>query len=700
MPEIKWNVSLILLRLLTINAHWYRFLLARLQIDSLVHQTSARNVYKALNHLPSKLNDTYHDALQRIKGQPPEHSTLAEQIISWTFYARRPLKLAQLREALAVERGDTALHRSGFHEPSLLLEVCCGLVTAESEDGTIGLVHYSLQQFLTTFWRTRCPDAELRIASTCLEYLCFEVFLNPLENSEQLQERYEKYKFLDYASGHWAEHVGNGFEKDLEIPVLRFLKNDKLLHSVACVNRLYSGDVFEKLSNRTSPLHFTSFWGLTHITSILIRHGADVEARNYAEQTPLALATKNGHYEAALLLLNSGADVDSTTPEFFTPLSIAISSKSVWSSSRSRRCIAKLLLERGADVNMHYGTEGDSPIRTATHKGDYDMVKLLLEYNADLNPSGKNGHTPLLLAVDREDRYMLKLLLLYGADPNGASGGGSVLMNRVGLHKEFQDEEVLTTEPDIDINKLQTYTRADSELVSPLLGTSPLHHAIDLFWEEGIDILIEAGADPRCVDVYGQSCLDLAWPFENLFSRLRQDRAIYSPTSTSSQYHQLTASVRSLIFVIVQSIECHDESNVSTSYSRLGRCLLQLRDLEEARTVFEYRTRETHLGLTHSAQCDSCKESYISGSRFVCWACRNIDLCSDCMAKYPTETPNPRCSDHDFLEVPGPYWNDLKEQNSKHPKRPFVNMRGETLGEWLKRLGCKYSSPEAKHLGE
>ncbi len=625
---------------------------------------------------------------------------LAEQIISWIFYARRPLKLAELREALAVEPDDTALNRSGFHEPSLLLEVCCGLVTAESEDGTIGLVHYSLQQFLITFWRKQCPDAELRIASTCLTYLCFEVFLNPLESGEQLQERLEEYKFLGYTSGHWAEHVSNDFEKDLEIPVLHLLKNDKLLHSVACVNRLCSGDVFEKLSNRTSPLHFTSFWGLTHITSILIHQGADVEAKGYAEQTPLALATKNGHYEVALLLLHSGADVDCTTSELYTPLTIAISSESVWSSSWSRRRIAKLLLGRGADVNMHYGISSKCPIRTATLKGDHDMVNLLLEYNVDLNLSGKNGHTPLLIAVHREDQYMLKLLLSHGADPNGTSGGGFMPINRVGLHKEFQVEELSTPQPDINTNKPQAYTHADSELVSPLLGISPLHHAIDIFWEEGIDILIEAGADPRCVDVYGQSCLDLAWPFENLFSRLRQDRALYFPTSTSSQHYRLTASVRSFISVIVQSIEYYEESNLSLFYYRLGKCLLHLRDPEEARTVFEYIIIETPLGLTHFAQCHNCKESYISGSRFVCWACRTVDLCSNCMAKYPTEAPNPRCRDHEFLEVPGPYRNDLKEQNSKHPKKPWVNMRGETLGEWLKRLECKYSSPEAKNIGE
>lgn len=97
-----------------IKPRQFRFLLARLQIDSLVHQTSARNIYKALNHLPEKLNETFHDGLERTRSQPPEHSTLAEQVISWIFCAKRPLRMPELREALAVEPGDTELEPFGF----------------------------------------------------------------------------------------------------------------------------------------------------------------------------------------------------------------------------------------------------------------------------------------------------------------------------------------------------------------------------------------------------------------------------------------------------------------------------------------------------------------------------------------------------------------------------------------------------------
>ena len=148
-----------------IKAHKFRFLLARVQIDLLVHQTKARNIYKALDYLPEKLNETFHDVLERIRSQPPGYSTLAEQVISWIFYANRPLGMPELREALAVEPGDMELDRSGFYEPSLLLlllNICCGLATAEKGDGVIRLVHYTFQQVLLAFWKERCPDAEIK----------------------------------------------------------------------------------------------------------------------------------------------------------------------------------------------------------------------------------------------------------------------------------------------------------------------------------------------------------------------------------------------------------------------------------------------------------------------------------------------------------------------------------------------------------
>lgn len=81
---------------------------------------------------------------------------------------------------------------------------------------------------------------------------------------------------------------------------------------------------------------------------ILVRKGVDLEAKVYAEYTPLEIAAKNGRLEAALLLLHSGADVECTMSNSFTPLSTAISSGSVRNPPWFRDSMVRLLLEHGA----------------------------------------------------------------------------------------------------------------------------------------------------------------------------------------------------------------------------------------------------------------------------------------------------------------------------------------------------------------
>lgn len=123
MKEGQWNV-----------------LLALLQLDMLVNQTSARKINKALETLPQKLNKTFGNAIERATSQLAENSILAKCVISWIFFAKRLLQTSELREALAVESGDTCLDLSGLHEVELLLGIYCGLVSIDEQDGTIRLV--------------------------------------------------------------------------------------------------------------------------------------------------------------------------------------------------------------------------------------------------------------------------------------------------------------------------------------------------------------------------------------------------------------------------------------------------------------------------------------------------------------------------------------------------------------------------------
>jgi ankyrin repeat protein len=59
-------------------------------------------------------------------------------------------------------------------------------------------------------------------------------------------------------------------------------------------------------SNAT-PLHYAASWGRNQAMEILLKHGADISAKNKSGQTPLAAAVASEQKEAATILKEHGA---------------------------------------------------------------------------------------------------------------------------------------------------------------------------------------------------------------------------------------------------------------------------------------------------------------------------------------------------------------------------------------------------------
>ncbi|MGD9347273.1 MAG: ankyrin repeat domain-containing protein [Candidatus Aminicenantes bacterium] len=75
-----------------------------------------------------------------------------------------------------------------------------------------------------------------------------------------------------------------------------------------------------------TPLHAAVGKGNIEMVEVLIRNGAELEARlSQNQNTPLHLAIRNNQIAAAELLINEGADVNAMTRYGETPLDIGIS---------------------------------------------------------------------------------------------------------------------------------------------------------------------------------------------------------------------------------------------------------------------------------------------------------------------------------------------------------------------------------------
>ena len=120
-----------------------------------------------------------------------------------------------------------------------------------------------------------------------------------------------------------------------------------------------------------------------------------------------ALHLNFGNIPVAKLLIERGADVNLNSKNHFnaTPLQGAAAS--------NRIEVAKLYLAHGANVNCR-SDAGGSPLHEAAGNGFVDFAKMLIENGANVNQRDDNGKTPLTVAIETKQAATAALLREHG----------------------------------------------------------------------------------------------------------------------------------------------------------------------------------------------------------------------------------------------------------------------------------------------
>ncbi|XP_027047638.1 ankyrin repeat domain-containing protein 17-like isoform X3 [Pocillopora damicornis] len=176
-----------------------------------------------------------------------------------------------------------------------------------------------------------------------------------------------------------------------------------------------TSDVEHRTKDGCTALMFAALAGHVKVAAMLLDHGAKINVESDSNKdSPLTFACWKGHCDVVELLLERNANIEHRTKEGFTPLMFA--------ALGGHTDVARKLLERKAKVNVPSGSNNDIPLTSACWKGHHDVVKLLLEFNSNIEHRTKDGCTPLMLAA-REGHYSVaKLILDSNAEVNVPSG--------------------------------------------------------------------------------------------------------------------------------------------------------------------------------------------------------------------------------------------------------------------------------------
>lgn len=174
---------------------------------------------------------------------------------------------------------------------------------------------------------------------------------------------------------------------------------DSLLRSDSSIVRIFNED-------KRTLLHLAVSEGHKDLVRYLVEQGADINAKDRWEVTPLQEAMESRRYEIFDYLLSKGgktymSDIDKST-------------KLIGAVRDGDTELVKALVNLGADVNL-----GDYDSRTALHiacdRGFEDIAEFLIENGAKVNILDNFGRNPVQDAIQNKHDNLVEYLFTKGA---------------------------------------------------------------------------------------------------------------------------------------------------------------------------------------------------------------------------------------------------------------------------------------------
>jgi len=381
------------------------------------------SIRKALNEIPTTLDDTYERALQGIPKEKRQH---AHRLFHCLVGAIRPLGAEELAEIFAIDFDTDAISNlmedwRPENAEEAVLSTCSTLISVIEDKGTriVQFSHFSVKEYLTSD-RLRSSEVgnichyyvPLDSSHTTLVRACLATLLQLDEDVDR--NRLEPFPLALYAAQNWVKHAKYEDVSSRVQDAMELFFNPRKPYLAAWLRVDWDPELENIYVPCPSPpskaaLYFAALCGFSGVANYLITH-SEVDLAEFRQSgDPLHVASSRGHIGVVYLLLQHNMNVNAkcTTFSDWTPLHVA--------SANGYAKVAQLLLEHGANVNA-LSTSNSTPLMFASLDGHLEVVRLLLSNGADVHIRDKYGVTALYFATDHRHVETAQLLLEHGAE--------------------------------------------------------------------------------------------------------------------------------------------------------------------------------------------------------------------------------------------------------------------------------------------